>query len=214
MPSYFRPLFVYLKATNSKTFNGRKRCSLLQGDTRRGKLLTFLSKYTAAWLAPFALSIQQNVNFFVVFEKAANRHNHILHSLYTKLYAPYTIHEKESDAFWENMVLPQMSSAQAESLIKPITIEEVRNAMKQSINNKAPGPDGLTNEFYKILGPKLEGVLMAIFNSFLHGEELPLYFNSILLKVLHKPGRDPDHLGHRDQFDCSIPTTNYIPKYW
>lgn len=42
-----------------------------------------------------------------------------------------------------------MSSDQANSLIKPISIEEVRTAIKQLKSNKAPGPDGLTNEFYR-----------------------------------------------------------------
>lgn len=59
-------------------------------------------------------------------------------------------------------------------------------------NNKAPSPDGLTNKFYKIIGPKLEDTLTAVFNSLLAGEELPLYFNLVLLKVLQIPGRDPE----------------------
>lgn len=113
----------------------------------------------------------------------------ILHS-YTKLYAPSAVDVKERDTICENVVLPQMSSAQADSYIKPITVEEVRQAIKQPKNNKAAGPDGLTKDFYKILGPKLEIVLTAVFNSFLTGAKLPLYLNLTLLKVLHKPGRD------------------------
>lgn len=86
-----------------------------------------------------------------------------LHSFYAKVYAASTTDVREREAFWDNVVLPQMSSAQADSRSKPISVEEVQQAIK------VLGPDGLTNEFYKILGPKLEETL-PVLNSFLEGE--------------------------------------------
>lgn len=38
---------------------------------------------------------------------------------------------------------------QKELLNRPVTYEEVREAINNLQNNKAPGPDGLTPEFYK-----------------------------------------------------------------
>lgn len=118
----------------------------------------------------------------------------ILHSFYTELYSRTQSNSTAKSEFWKNIVLPQMTSEQVSSLITPITAEEVRSAIKQLQNNKAPGPDGLSNDFYKILGPKLEETLVKVFNSLLdgQGQDLPLYFNSALMKVLHKPGRDPE----------------------
>lgn len=87
----------------------------------------------------------------------------ILHSFYTKLYNQSAVDVKERDNFWENIVLPQISPAQA-NLLKSV---EVRHAIKQLKNYKAPGLDGLPSKFYKILGLKLEDTLMAVFNSFL-----------------------------------------------
>lgn len=116
----------------------------------------------------------------------------ILHSFYTTLYASNPANVQAKNSFWEKISLPQMSDSQAASLINPISIDKVRTAIKQSKSNKAPGPDGLTNEFYKLLSPKLESTLTEIFHSFLKGEHPPLYFNSALLKILHKPGRDPE----------------------
>lgn len=58
-----------------------------------------------------------------------------------------------------------MSTVQADSLIKPVSLEEVKNAIKQLKSNKAPGPDGLTIEFYRIVGSKLENILVAVFKS-------------------------------------------------
>lgn len=116
----------------------------------------------------------------------------VLHSFYTKLYARAPADEAARSSFWNKIKLPQISPNQAESLTTPITVEEVRNAIKSLKNNKAPGPDGLANEFYKILSPKIDMTLAAVFNTFLDGSTLPLYFNSALLKVLHKAGRDPE----------------------
>lgn len=45
--------------------------------------------------------------------------------------------------------LPRASDTQKELLNKPITKAEVMQAIKDLQNNKAPGPDGLTPEFYK-----------------------------------------------------------------
>lgn len=58
-----------------------------------------------------------------------------------------------------------MSTVQADSLIKPVSLEEVKNAIKQLKSNKAPGPDRLTIEFYRIVGSKLENILVAVFKS-------------------------------------------------
>lgn len=61
------------------------------------------------------------------------------------------------------MALPQMSPEQAASLINPITIDEVRSTIKQLKPYKTPGPDGLSNGFYKMLSSKLEDTLVKIF---------------------------------------------------
>lgn len=116
----------------------------------------------------------------------------ILHSFYTKLYTQAPIDKAAKANFLKNIILPQMSLEQVASLVRPITVEEVRLAIKQLENNKASGPDGLSNDFYKILVPWLEDTLAALFNAFLEGSNLPLYFNLALLKVLYKPGRDPE----------------------
>lgn len=116
----------------------------------------------------------------------------ILHSFYTNLYSQAPSDEDIKREFWQEITLPQITVEQATGLTRPITAEEVQLAIKQLKPNKAPGPDGLTNEFYKTLGPKLIDTLVVVFNDLLDGKDLPLYFNSALLKVLPKPGRDPE----------------------
>ena len=59
--------------------------------------------------------------------------------------------------------LGRLSQQQSDSLTRPITTEEVSDAIKTSSNNKSPGLDGITYEFYKkcdILLP----ILVEVFN--------------------------------------------------
>lgn len=63
--------------------------------------------------------------------------------------------ENAKQQFWDSIHMPVMTQDQADSLIKPIMLEEVRGAIKKRKLNKAPGLDGLSNDFYKILGPKI-----------------------------------------------------------
>lgn len=116
----------------------------------------------------------------------------ILHGFYSKLYDNPQMDMEAKVDFWRRVSLPQISPVQAASLIQPVTAHEVRSAIKHLKNNKAPGPDGLTNDYYKILAPQVTDTLVSVFNCLLNGQEVPLYFNSAMLKVLPKPGRDPE----------------------
>src|SRR5438128_6758116 len=62
---------------------------------------------------------------------------------------------------------PKMSPAQTQSLIQPITLEEVMNAISHSPNGKAPGPDGIPSEFYKHFADTLAIPLTRMFNEIL-----------------------------------------------
>ena len=57
-------------------------------------------------------------------------------------------------SFLEN--LPRLSQAIQENLDLPLTLEELEIVIKQSKLNKAPGPDGYTNEFFKFFRAELQ----------------------------------------------------------
>ena len=57
-------------------------------------------------------------------------------------------------SFLEN--LPRLSQAIKENLDLPLTLEELEIVIKQSKLNKAPGPDGYTNEFFKFFRAELQ----------------------------------------------------------
>ena len=49
---------------------------------------------------------------------------------------------------------------------KEITLEELQNIIIKSKNNKSPGPDGFTNEYYKILWPTIKIILLKLLNAY------------------------------------------------
>lgn len=121
---------------------------------------------------------------------SGNAISQILHTFYKDLYARPSADEDARRSFWDKISMPSITADQATSLIKPITSDEVESTIKKLKNNKAPGPDGLSTDFYKLLGPKISTCLADVFNTFLSGLPPPLHFNSALLRVLPKPGRD------------------------
>jgi Mg/Co/Ni transporter MgtE len=51
------------------------------------------------------------------------------------------------DNFWENF--GSLSEQEADSLIKPFSEKEIKEALNDMKTNSAPGLDGLPAEFYK-----------------------------------------------------------------
>lgn len=63
--------------------------------------------------------------------------------------------------------------------------------------NKAPGSDGLSNEFYSFLPPNWITFLLDLFNKVLHSEIFPHQWTNIILTMLHKKGDRNDPSNYR-----------------
>ena len=62
--------------------------------------------------------------------------------------------------------LPKLKENDKEYIEQIITLEELNNIIKKSKNNKSPGPDGFSNEFYKCFWPTLKILLLKLLNSY------------------------------------------------
>ncbi|MCP3680390.1 MAG: hypothetical protein GY782_09150, partial [Gammaproteobacteria bacterium] len=60
--------------------------------------------------------------------------------------------------------LGRLTPEQAEDLVSEVTLSEVEDAIAESKNNKSPGFDGLTPEFYKAVSDLLGGDLVEVIN--------------------------------------------------
>ena len=59
------------------------------------------------------------------------------------------IHEK--DQFPERYHLPKLIQEEIDDLNRPVSIKEIESIMNNLLEQKAPGPDGITGEFYHTL---------------------------------------------------------------
>lgn len=120
--------------------------------------------------------------------------------------------EKPSDPTARSQILDliskRISNDSAQKLTEPFTLKELTRAIKNSLNGRAGGVDGLTVELYKKLmdkgqkGRKFMTTLLAALNDVRTRERLPEDFIRCYTCILYKyegvPGKDPTDLkGYR-----------------
>ena len=69
--------------------------------------------------------------------------------------------------------LGQLTPEQAEEMIREVNLEDVEAAVKKACNNKAPGLDGITYEFYKANLETMGPILTEVFNEQLARLKMP-----------------------------------------
>ncbi|XP_044124841.1 complement factor B-like [Bufo gargarizans] len=91
---------------------------------------------------------------------------HYYSSLYNLENSPETFQPttKTIDEFLKEISLPSLSNIQSRALNTEISALEVLEAIKYLKPNKSPGPDGLTNEYYKSYSSILTPYLTRTFN--------------------------------------------------
>ena len=86
--------------------------------------------------------------------------------------------------------LPRLPAAMAESLEAPITEEECFTALSRMKNNKSPGDDGLTKEFYVTVFSCISKQFVAVVNDIFRSESLSPSQKHGLITLICK---DSDH---------------------
>lgn len=114
---------------------------------------------------------------------------------YKDLYSSQCLPEQESSKkfFLENKFPSQKLSEESKHRLEcDITKDEVAAAIKLTKNNKSPGPDGITFEFYKLYWDLIGDDLYEVLQCGLESEELAYsqYLATIIL--LYKKGTRPD----------------------
>lgn len=80
------------------------------------------------------------------------------------------------------------------SLNAPLSIEETKQVINNLENNKSPGEDGFSVEYYKALGGKsLPPHLTSVFNKAPSSGSFPQEMLKAIVITLPKPGKEPTH---------------------
>lgn len=105
--------------------------------------------------------------------------------LYSQLFSCENIDlPSQEDLF--SYISAHLSEAERTSCEGPLTLAEVLAALDRSNQNKSPGADSLTVEFYSHLWGKLGELLVVVFNLGLENGKLPKSMKASITRLIHK----------------------------
>lgn len=83
-----------------------------------------------------------------------------------------------------NCIDPCISNADNDKLLSPITLQEVRDTIKQMASWSSPGPDGFPPGFYKQNMELVENDIFKTVQSFFHSKDLLKEMNHTFMSLI------------------------------
>ena len=93
----------------------------------------------------------------------------------------------------QRKITPEMARA----LATPLTLKDIEGAIKGMANNKSPGADGLTVEFYKTFCNELAPILLEAWEDANRKGQLPEELRTGIIALLYKKGDRSDIANYR-----------------
>ena len=125
---------------------------------------------------------------------------------YQNLYRARSV-ESSNDDLFEKVKMPQLNTLDKNICDQNLTLQEVASALKELPNDKSPGSDGFTTNFYKLFWPDIKNIL---FNSYMFTLENGYLSNDQkrgIINIIPKEGKDLRHL--RNWRPVSLLNTDY-----
>ena len=82
---------------------------------------------------------------------------------------------EEIDRCLEKFNLPRLNQEEIEIMNNPITSTEIEAVIKNLPQNKSPGPDGVTGEFYQTFREERMSILLKLFKKLQRKEHFQIH---------------------------------------
>ena len=94
----------------------------------------------------------------------------------------------------DNINTPTLSQEESDSLEGPITLQEALSSIKQMKNDKSPGSDGFTAEFFLILFHRLGTFMVRSINYGFYSGQMSVTQRQGVIVCIPKEGKDKQFL--------------------
>jgi hypothetical protein len=116
-------------------------------------------------------------------------------SFYENLYREKSVYSekdvnKANKYFLDDLDITEISDEERETLDMPISPDEIAHALRDLPNNKAPGGDGLSTNFYKFFWPKINKFVNQSIMCTIVENEMSIEQKRAILTLLPKKGKD------------------------
>ena len=129
-------------------------------------------------------------------------------AFYKKLYSKDDIPSKDVDDYFRSITnCKELSKLEKELCDKDITTKEIKDAICKIRNNRSPGPDGLSPEFYKVFHDDLCELYFDMLKETFRYGELPDSLKWAIITLIYKKGEKDNLKNYRP-----ISLTNYDYK--
>ena len=119
---------------------------------------------------------------------------------YQQLHANKKDNVEEKEKFLEKYNFPKLNQEEMENINRPITSMEIETVTINLPENKSPGPDGFTAEFYPKFREELTPILFKLSQKIAEEGQLPNSFFEATITLTPKPDNMPLKRIHLNQF--------------
>ena len=109
---------------------------------------------------------------------------------YEQLYRNKMDNLEEMDRFLEKFNLPRLNQEEIKTMNNPIISTEIEAVIKYLSQDKSPGTDGFTGEFYQTFRDELMPILLKLFEKTAGEGTLSNSFYEATITLIPKPDND------------------------